>query len=70
VLFTKYKSDQIKEFEMGGACSAHGETRNANEILLGKLEWERLLGRSRYRWDDNIRMDHRKSGLWEWIALI
>jgi hypothetical protein len=34
-----------------------GEKRNAYRLLVGKLEGERLLGRPRRRWVDNIRMD-------------
>jgi hypothetical protein len=30
------------------------------KVLVGKREWERRLGRHRYRWDDNIKMDLRK----------
>jgi hypothetical protein len=33
------------------------EMRNVYEILVGKLEWKRLLARPRRRWEDNIRMD-------------
>jgi hypothetical protein len=29
---------------MGGACSAHGEMRNAYKILVGKPEGKKLLG--------------------------
>jgi hypothetical protein len=47
---------------MGGACSMNGENRNAYRILVGKPEAERPLGRSRRRWEDNIRMDHREIG--------
>jgi hypothetical protein len=33
ILFTKYYyGDQIKDDEMGGACSAHGETGNGYNI--------------------------------------
>jgi hypothetical protein len=34
-----------------------GEKRNAYRLLVGKPERRRLLGRSRHRWLDNIRMD-------------
>jgi hypothetical protein len=30
-----------------------GETRNAYDILFGKPEWKRPLGRPRRRWEDN-----------------
>jgi hypothetical protein len=33
-----------------------GEVRNAYNIMVGKPEKKRLLGRPRYRWEDNIRM--------------
>jgi hypothetical protein len=34
-----------------------GETRNAYNILVGKREGKRLLGRPRRRWENNIIMD-------------
>jgi hypothetical protein len=46
---------------MGRACSTHGEKKNAYGILVGK-KGKRLLGSCRYRWDDNIKMDHRDMG--------
>jgi hypothetical protein len=44
---------------MGGACSTNGEKRNAYRILVGKPEGKKLLGRSRRRWVDNIKIDFR-----------
>jgi hypothetical protein len=40
----------------------HGRDENAYHILVGKPEMNRLLGRSRRRWDDSIRMDVRETG--------
>jgi hypothetical protein len=34
-----------------------GEMRDAYKILAGKPERRRPLGRSRHRWEDNIKMD-------------
>jgi hypothetical protein len=34
---------------MGGACSTNGEKRNAYELLVGKQEGRRPLGRQRRR---------------------
>jgi hypothetical protein len=34
-----------------------GEVRNAFEILTGKSEGNKSLGRPRHRWEDNIRID-------------
>jgi hypothetical protein len=36
--------------------------RNIYNIFVGKPEGMRLLGRSRRRWEDNIRMDLREIG--------
>jgi hypothetical protein len=48
-----------------------GEVRNACNILVGKPERKRPLGRPRHRWEDNIRMDLRGVS-WEgvdWMRL-
>jgi hypothetical protein len=45
---------------MGWACGAHGVVRGAYNILVGRPEGRRPLGRPRRRWEDNIKMD-----LWE-----
>jgi hypothetical protein len=47
------------------------EMRNTYKILVGKTEGNRLIGRSRHRWEDNIRMNVREKG-WDgedWIHL-
>jgi hypothetical protein len=43
-----------------------GEMRNAYKILVGKPEGKRPLGRSRHRWEGNIRMDLREV-MWEGV---
>jgi hypothetical protein len=45
------------------------EKRNAYRILVGTPERRRLLERSRYRGEDNIRMDLRGTG-WEVVDWI
>jgi hypothetical protein len=48
-----------------------GEMRNAYNILVGKSEGKRPLGRPRSRWDSNIRTGLREEG-WEvvdWMHL-
>jgi hypothetical protein len=37
-----------------GRVTRVGEMRDAYIILIGRLEWKRLLGRPRHRWEDNI----------------
>jgi hypothetical protein len=51
---------QVKENEIGSACSTHGEKTNIHDgILVGKPEIKRSLRRPR-RWsEDNIKMDLR-----------
>jgi hypothetical protein len=49
----------------------HVEMTNAYNILVGKPEGKRPFGRPRCRWEDNVRMDIRKTG-WQnmdWIHL-
>jgi hypothetical protein len=44
-----YSGDQIKEDEMGGACSMHERDEKYN-IWVGKSEWKSVLGRPKRRW--------------------
>jgi hypothetical protein len=37
-----------------------GERRGAHRVLVGKPEGKSPLGKSRYRWNNNIKMDCRK----------
>jgi hypothetical protein len=48
-----------------------GEGRGAYRVLLGRPEGKRPLGRSRHRWEDNIKMDLREIGIngTNWIQL-
>jgi hypothetical protein len=40
---------EVKENEVGKACSTNGEKSNAYRILVGKPEGKRALGRPKYR---------------------
>jgi hypothetical protein len=60
-----------KRMRWAGHVARMGETRNAYRILVGKPEGNKPLGRSRYRWVDNIKIDLREIG-WDgmdWIEL-
>jgi hypothetical protein len=59
----------VKKDEMGGESSMNG--KNAYRILVGKPEGKRLLGRSRCKWVDNIKMDliEIEWGGVDWIEL-
>jgi hypothetical protein len=48
-----------------------GERRGSKRILMGKPEGKRPLGRSKHRWENNIKMDLQEVG-WgymDWIDL-
>jgi hypothetical protein len=36
-----------------------GKSRSAYRVSMGKTERNKPLGRARYRWENNIRMDFR-----------
>jgi hypothetical protein len=39
-----------------------GEGRGVNRVLVGKPEGKRPLGRTRFRWEDNIKTDVQEVG--------
>ena len=45
---------------MGRTCSTYGEKRDADRALVWKTEGRRPPGRSRRRWEDNIKIDLRE----------
>jgi len=54
-----------------GLVARMDEERLLYRFLVGKPEGRRLLGRSRRRWEDNIRMDLLEvgCGYMDWIGL-
>jgi hypothetical protein len=50
----------IAEIKLTGHATRMEEKRNAYKILVGKPERERLFGRYRRRWENNIIMDLRE----------
>ena len=48
-----------------------GEGRGVHRVLVGKPEGKRPLGRSRCRWEDNIKMDLQEMGgsCGDWMEL-
>ena len=57
---------------MGGTCSTYGKRKGVHRVLVGKPEGKRPLGRSRRRWQDNIKMDLQEVGCegTDWIDLV
>jgi hypothetical protein len=47
-----------------------GEGTGAYRVLVGRPEGRRPLGRSRRRWEDNIKMDLQEVGWGAWTGLI
>jgi hypothetical protein len=54
----------MMKMRWAGHVARMGEKRNAYRILVGKPQGKRPLGRPRYRWDDNIKMDLRYGMKW------
>jgi len=52
---------------MVGACSTYGERRGVYWSWWGNLR-KRPLGRTRHRWEDNIKMDLQEVGFGAWSA--
>jgi len=54
---------------MGRACRTYGGTWSVYRVLVEKTEGKRLLGRSRRRWEGNIKMDFLEigGGSMDWI---
>jgi hypothetical protein len=53
-----------------GHVTSMGETRNALKIFVRKPDGKRSLGRSRRRWENNIRLDFKKWDMRVWTGLI
>jgi hypothetical protein len=49
-----------------------GEGRGVYKVLDGRPEGKRPLKRPRWRWEDNIKMDRRETGIYgeNWIQLV
>jgi hypothetical protein len=58
----------MKKNVMGGTCSTDGEGRGVCRVLVGKLRVKRPLGRPRFRWEDNIKMDLQEVGCGLWTG--
>ena len=52
---------------MGGECGTYGGEDRCMQTLVGKPDGKRPLGRSRHRWEDNIKM-HLKGMGWGQVA--
>ena len=53
---------------MGGTCSTTEESTDLYRVLVGKPDGKGPLGRTRRRWQDNIKMDFQEVGCGLWIG--
>jgi hypothetical protein len=62
---------KARRMRWAGHVAHTGEVRSAYNILVGRSEWRRPLGRPRHTWEDNIKMDLRETGFGnvDWIHL-
>jgi hypothetical protein len=60
---------KARRMRWAGHVARMGEMRGAYNILVGRPEGRRPLGRPRRRWEDNIKMDRREIGFGDvdWI---
>ncbi len=66
-----YCSPNIIQMIKSRACSTYGgQMRSAYRVLVGKPEKKRSLGRSRRRWEDNIKMHLQEVAWVAWTILI
>ena len=53
---------KVRKMRWEGHVALMGERRDAYMVLVGKPEGKRPLGRPRYIWEDNIKMDLQEMG--------
>ena len=60
-----------RRMRWAGHVARMGEKRGVNRVLVGNHGGQRPLGRSRHRWDDNIKMNLHEvgCGVMDWIEL-
>jgi hypothetical protein len=70
-LHNLYSSPSIIRMMLVGYVARRGEGRDVYRILGGRPEGKRPLGRTRRRWEDNIKMELREIGIdvSNWIRL-
>ena len=71
-MVTLRAGDKIETNEMGRACGTYGGSeRCAQDFGGGKPDGKRPLGRTRRRWEDNIKMDLQEvgKGCGDWMEL-
>jgi hypothetical protein len=52
-----------RRMRWAGHVACMGEGRCVHRVLVGKPNGKRPLGRSRHRWEDNVKLDLRETGI-------
>ena len=62
---------KIEKNKKRGACGVYGGGERCAQVLVGKPEGKRPLGRPRRRWENNIKMDLQEvgGGCGDWMEL-
>jgi hypothetical protein len=62
---------KVRRMRWAGHVASMGDVKGAYNILVGRPEGRRPLGRLRRRWEDNIKMDLKEIGFGDvdWIHL-
>jgi hypothetical protein len=60
----------ISNLRWAGHVACMGDRRGAYRVLVRRSDGKRSLGRPRYRWEDNIKMDLQEVGWGAWTGLI
>jgi hypothetical protein len=60
-----------RRMRWGGHVECMGEGRGVYRVLVGRPKGKRPLGRCRHKWEDNIKLDLRETGIntANWIQL-
>jgi hypothetical protein len=60
-----------RQMRWAGHVARMGEDRGVNRVLVGRPEGKKPLGRTRHRWEDNIKMDLQEvgGGCGDWMEL-
>jgi hypothetical protein len=60
-----------RRMRLAGNVGRMGERRGVYRVVVGKPEGKRPLGRPRFRWENNIKMDLQEVGCggMEWVEL-
>jgi hypothetical protein len=65
----KVRAIKSGRMRWAGHVESTGEERGIYKVLVGRSEGKRPLGRSRCRWEDNIKMGLKKTRI-DWADLI